>query len=271
MSENMPTPETREDNYLAAVGGATVDLTPYLPPRTRREKYLYEMAGGEVERPDPISREDHYMIAALENGGGSGPAPTGTISIDSNGTYDVASYASASVEVPGELTDEDLHGVIFWDLDGNPLYRYTLDQIQSMESLPPVPDAPDVEARPYIGTSEWNWTLAELKAAAAPADVGPLYHLHDGIAAVLPIEVGAGDTISVTVTNSYASANIDWGDGTSGTIGASSTQVTIDHVYGTAGRYGLVISGIDGSTSGNLLEISAITPRAVAAAYLGKN
>ena len=36
-------------------------------------------------------------------GSGVGPTPTGTIEIDENGTYDVAEYASAEVDVPGTV------------------------------------------------------------------------------------------------------------------------------------------------------------------------
>lgn len=41
------------------------------------------------------------ILLAKTLGGGGGITPTGTKSITSNGTYDVASYASASVSVPG--------------------------------------------------------------------------------------------------------------------------------------------------------------------------
>lgn len=37
-------------------------------------------------------------------GGGGGSSPSGTISISANGTHNVASYASASVNVPNSYT-----------------------------------------------------------------------------------------------------------------------------------------------------------------------
>ena len=69
-----------------------------IKPITRQEMFLAKAGGQDVEVPKPITRREKLLQGIIDNGGG-GTIVEGTIAITENGTYDVAAYASADVNV----------------------------------------------------------------------------------------------------------------------------------------------------------------------------
>lgn len=49
---------------------------PDLTPITREEKYLSAAAGNDVDLPEPITREEHFLLAVAQSGGGGGGGGT---------------------------------------------------------------------------------------------------------------------------------------------------------------------------------------------------
>lgn len=201
--------------------------------------------------------------------------PSGTKNITTNGTHDVKNYTSASVNVPvpegyikpsgtleivenGEYDVADKAGVIvsvasggtaaveekdvnFYDYDGTLLYSYTLDEIQNLTELPPVPDY-HAELVPY----GWNWSLATLKAEKYPIDVGAMYDTNDSKAHLhITIDEYVSKLLSITLhaVGSTTTAYIDWGDGSVETISLTTTSTAFSHSYDNHGDYVIKVWG----------------------------
>lgn len=71
----MAEPVTREDLYMAAAAGESVQLPT---PITRRELFLAKAAGMDVVTPEPITREEAFL-ANIHPGSGGGTASNGTL------------------------------------------------------------------------------------------------------------------------------------------------------------------------------------------------
>lgn len=157
----------------------------------------------------------------------------------SEDTYKPAEMAQAILDLPsgggGEVERKDVN---FFDCDGKRLYSYTLDELQELDALPPLPDSP--ADNPNIVAVEWNWTLAGLKAHNGRMNVGAFCLTRDG---KTHVHIVTHKTITVTMSiNCYpGGCTIDWGDGNTDTIAESATA-SATHEY-APGDYDMAVSG----------------------------
>ena len=150
-----------------------------------------------------------------------------------------------------ELTKRDLEplDVDFIDYDGTLLYTYTATDFLALTELPPNP------TRQGLTAQGWNWTLADAKEYVGKYGalvIGQSYITSDG-----------KTRIYITVTQSYVDlrcvfsirlycisnggGTIDWGDGTSASIGSAAGAKNLNHTYNTAGDFIITISLTGGS------------------------
>lgn len=138
----------------------------------------------------------------------------------------------------GEVIEKDVN---FYDYDGTLLYSYTLDEVQALTELPPIPDY-HAELVPY----GWNWSLATLKAERYPIDVGAMYDTDDSKAHLhITIDEYVSKTVSITLhaVGSTTTAYIDWGDGSVDTLSLTTTSTAFSHTYSNYGDYVIKVWG----------------------------
>ena len=126
--------------------------------------------------------------------------------------------------------------ICFWDYDGTPLYSYSFEEIQAMESLPPAPDhSHDTIPLTFL---EWNWTLSDLQSLTVPMDVGACYYpTDDKMHWTYRLNDVTGLTCSFTTTQT-TDVVIDWGDGTVEHWGSSTENgANPTHTYSNNGVY----------------------------------
>ena len=117
--------------------------------------------------------------------------------------------------------DWDIHNNFYFiDYDGKLLYKYSMQELQNLTELP----VPTV-VHENLTFDEWNWTLEDLKNESAGIIVGANYHTTDGRdhMKVKAVEDGKSITLSVYTLTGTESVTVDWGDGTTGTLNASSS------------------------------------------------
>lgn len=134
--------------------------------------------------------------------------------------------------------------VNFYDYDGTLLYSYTLDEVQSLTELPPLP------TRDGLICQEWNWTLDGLKALGRPMTVGATYITDDGATRLhLDIPKGFSGDVPIyfyqTVSNGVT---VDKGDGTTVTVGGANSYVSVNIHVNTEGERVVRLIVADGCT-----------------------
>lgn len=152
------------------------------------------------------------------------------------GTFKVREFAGLINDMATlEVESKDIN---FYDYDGRRLYAYTLEEIQLLEELPPLPS--------HVGLTcqGWNWTLPQIKAARCPLEVGSLFITTDG-ATKLFIEI-PDDNYTFYLrfrTTTAQAADIDWGDGSQKTVSNDSTDYqAYQHIYENKGPYTISVS-----------------------------
>lgn len=209
---------------------------------------------------------DKYFYTAdgvKTQGTASGGGVIEPLSVTSNGTYTasggVDGYSPVTVNVSGGAANED-NDVIFIDYDGTVLYDYTTAEALALTEMPPNPSHSGLTAQ------GWNYTLSELKEecnASGKATVGQMYTTDDGKTRIyIEIPEDAPSSIrNMTIRFKSSSSNdvtIDWGDGTTETVG-NTAATNYSHTYSNTGKYTialtistestLIFSGSSNSTS----------------------
>ena len=158
-------------------------------------------------------------IRAIQTGGGSGGAPTGSVG---------------------------LKDVNFYDYDGTIVASYSLSEAQSLTALP---DGPTHSGLTFQG---WNYTLEKVKAFTRPMNVGAMYITDDGKTR-LYIRIAAEGRMNVPLYISQTVANgvtIDWGDGSATETLAGTPYVNTTHAYASIGDYTITLDPVDRCTLG---------------------
>lgn len=164
---------------------------------------------------------------------------------DANGlTYTIRADGFSSAT---PLKEKD---VCFYDYDGALLYSYTVDEIQAMTELPPLP------YHKGLICQGWNWTLEDLQEEGSLMDVGAQYTTDDGktrlYVSVYDL-MGGTSTIALCMTKHAINHEdkdrilVDWGDGSEPDefVGGGNIKVKLEHDYAVEGDYVIEISVID--------------------------
>ena len=154
--------------------------------------------------------------------------------VTQNGTIDTTLYNSVDIDVPpaGVVVEKDVN---FYDYDGTLLYSYTAQEFLALTELPAMPTHTGL-------TVNWNWSLSNAKTYVTDwgkLDIGIYAYITNVRKITLDIPK---DNFSFYVNiGSYTTGTptIDWGDGTSDTVTASSST---PHTYTTKGIYTMTLT-----------------------------
>lgn len=144
----------------------------------------------------------------------------------------------------GGTSKDENETVNFHDYDGTLLHSFSLEEIQAMTELPPLP------TQPGLICQGWNWSLEDIKDHNRALDIGATYITDDGKTRLYISVDGL-----LTATLSYEQSNsegviIDWGDGSSTTT-TSLYNYLLKHTYASAGDYVITLDPV-GSCQLNL-------------------
>jgi hypothetical protein len=200
MADELPTPASRKEQYLASIAG---DESIVLPePASRKELYLATIAGmtGVTLPEKPANREEEYLAAIAENGGGGGGGGGG----DSGGTE-----------------------VRFIDYDGTIIKQMSIEEANKLTEMPPFPVHEDI-----VGV-DWTASLETVQTTTKPLDIGALYeNAHNKNQTMVKIYPSEGQTITINIYQPKAdSVVVDWGDGSATETSQSTGAVSFTHTY----------------------------------------
>lgn len=141
-------------------------------------------------------------------------------------------YAGKINAIPTPVEEAPENDVCFYDYDGKRIASFTIAQAKALTELPTPPQ------HEGLTFQEWNWSLADIVAYERQyIDIGAHYAPTDGKTHIL-VEVDA-ETITFKLKPITSAATLDWGDGSSQSVPAASTEVS--HTYAQAGSYDITI------------------------------
>ena len=250
--------ETNNNETFTSLVNKVIDIEPTLQGKTIiPTKSIQEVVAD--ENYDGLSKvivnsiPEQYIV------------PSGDLDIRENGDYDVTEYASVNVDIETGIIEKDIEwkDVVFIDFDGTPLYSYSLEEVQELTELPPLP------TRKGFTYQGWNWTLSNIKKQKDGAIVGAHCVTEDGLTRIhLEIDEYTRSITFGICQNESNGFLIDWGDGTSELSGSktgSTTAINKPHTYEKAGNY--VITLISQSDTAKLYISGSSSP----GSYLIKN
>lgn len=140
-------------------------------------------------------------------------------------------YCPADIIVTAEgrapVEEKDVN---FYDYDGTLLHAYTLEEIQALTELPPLP------SHEGLICQGWNWSLEDLKSYGKPYDVMPYFTTEDG-ATWYDLVNDTGRNVTVTFRwkqyAGYEQPSLDFGDGSESFTKAVTSNETVvcTHTY----------------------------------------
>lgn len=148
-----------------------------------------------------------------------------------------------SIETGGGSSGLISKDVDFIDYDGTLLYSYTLEEIQAMTELPPLP------TQEGLICQEWNWSLEDIKAHNRRLIVGATYITDDGKTRIY-IDLTSEERLEMPLCFKQSVSNgveVDWGDGSPvETFTSSGFTVAIfpSHEYSNIGQYTITLNPI---------------------------
>ena len=243
------------------------------------------ISGGEIDSTQAVSVDPRYSMfsrSRFASGYLTAAYADGTFTITDAGLASYSMYFRAGRTYTLSYTVAAGAGIVveekdvnFYDYDGALLYSYTLEEAQMLTELPKAPMPP----KDFLEFQEWNWTLEQIKSFGKMVDVGAVYKTVDGTTRlVVDVWDDVAKTVTLCIKSWNAGTTIDWGDGTSTSVG--SDVQTAAHEYDSTGRYTVTLTlGSDGwnldlgdvSTLGVMNNPTSQTAPALREAYLGEN
>ena len=161
-----------------------------------------------------------------------------------NMATEIASIQAGSGSGPSSPVSSN--DVTFYDYDGTVIASYSLEEAQSLTTLP---DGPTHDGLTLQG---WNYTLEKVKAFTRPMNVGAIYTTSDGKTRLyIHIADKARSTVPLYISQTVANGvTIDWGDESATETLAGTGTVNMSHAYGAAGDFTISLTVNDGCTLG---------------------
>ena len=133
--------------------------------------------------------QNTYTVAQMAGAVGNIPTgitPSGSVTLTSNGTYDVTDKASAVVAVPTGSPTVSNPALVLWDWEGTKLAEYSAEDALALTELPAPSTFPAYETADHelLLFQSWNWSLANIKTwiqnhEGKYLDVGAIYTTTD--------------------------------------------------------------------------------------------
>ena len=204
---------------------------------------------------------------SISIGGGDISLTTLTEAITKNGEYSYTAESGTaykkvniSVNVPAVQPIAPTHK--FYDLNGELVEEWTLEETQSKTELPTLANIPmDGWTLNFDG---WNWDLDKIKSATCSQNIGALYKPSDNKTHITVNVTEENLNCVLYFNNEFTS--VDWGDGV--TTVPTSGQYP-EHTYSTAGTYDIALTSTSLYPQYGISDLSSVVAYGFPALYYG--